>query len=57
MPEGPSLVILKAAIQSFIGSKIGDVKGTSTKITRTDVVGKKIVRRKNLGQASFTLPT
>ena len=50
MPEGPSLVILKAAIQSFIGSKIGDVKGTSTKITRTDVVGKKIVDVKTWGK-------
>ena len=50
MPEGPSLVILKEAIQSFIGSKIVDVKGTSTKIARTDVVGKKIVDVKTWGK-------
>jgi endonuclease VIII len=50
MPEGPSLIILKESIQSFIGSKIVDVKGTSTKIAPTDLVGKQIVDVKTWGK-------
>ena len=50
MPEGPSLVILKEAIQCFIGSKIVHIKGTSAKIAPVDVVGKKIVDVKSWGK-------
>src|SRR5687767_11128315 len=50
MPEGPSLIILKESIRSFISSKIVDVKGTSTKIAPADIIGKKIVDVKTWGK-------
>jgi endonuclease-8 len=50
MPEGPSIIILKESIQSFIGSKIVDVRGTSTKIAHADIVGNKIIDVKTWGK-------
>jgi endonuclease VIII len=50
MPEGPSLVILKEAIQSFIGHKIVDVGGATTKIVPADIIGKKLENVKTWGK-------
>jgi endonuclease-8 len=50
MPEGPSLVILKEAIQSFIGSKILDAQGVSKKFTADDAITKKIIDIKTWGK-------
>lgn len=49
MPEGPSIVILKEAVQSFKGSKIREVQG-NTKIDKERMKGKTIVDFKSWGK-------
>ena len=50
MPEGPSIVILKEAAQSFIGKKIIRAEGNSKKIDFDKISGKKIVDLKSWGK-------
>src|SRR6478609_9726644 len=50
MPEGPSIVILKEACQSFIGKKIIKAKGTTKKFNPKIVEGKKIIDLKTWGK-------
>jgi endonuclease VIII len=50
MPEGPSLVILKDEIKSFVDSKVVDAKVNSKNIACTDIVGKKITAIKTWGK-------
>lgn len=50
MPEGPSIVILKQAILSFIGGRIVNATGSTAKITREDVAGKKLIDIKTWGK-------
>lgn len=49
MPEGPSIVILKEAVQSFSGKKILSAAG-NTKIDKDRLTGKKIVAFKSWGK-------
>lgn len=49
MPEGPSIVIFKEEVQSFIGQKVLSVAGNS-KIDQTRLVGKKVVAFKSWGK-------
>lgn len=49
MPEGPSIVILKEAVQSFVGQKVIAVSG-NTKIDKERMAGKKIVDFKSWGK-------
>ena len=49
MPEGPSIVILKEAVQSFIGQKVIGASG-NTKIDKERMEGKKIIDFKSWGK-------
>ena len=49
MPEGPSIVILKEAVQSFVGQRVIGVSG-NTKIAKERIDGKKIVDFKSWGK-------
>ena len=50
MPEGPSIVILKEEVESFIGRKILRVEGNTTKIDKARLVGKRIVAFRSWGK-------
>jgi endonuclease-8 len=50
MPEGPSLVILKEACQSFIGKKIVTASGSTRKLNPEILKGKKIIDIKTWGK-------
>ena len=49
MPEGPSIVILKEAVQSFKGKKIIDVSGNS-KIDQKRLLNRKVIDFKSWGK-------
>ena len=49
MPEGPSIVILKEAVQAFKGQKVIEVAG-NTKIDKDRMKGKRIVDFKSWGK-------
>ena len=49
MPEGPSIVILKEAVQSFKGQKVISVTG-NTKIDKERMKGEKIIEFKSWGK-------
>lgn len=50
MPEGPSLVLLREAIQSFIGNRIVDAQVNSPKLSRADIIGRKIMDIRTWGK-------
>jgi endonuclease VIII len=50
MPEGPSIVILKEAVQPFKGKKILDATGNTTKIDKTRLINQKVVDFKSWGK-------
>lgn len=50
MPEGPSIVILKEALQPFIGKKIVTASGTSKKVDFARLTGARIVDFKSWGK-------
>jgi len=50
MPEGPSIVILKEAVQSFAGKKIMAALGNSKTIDFQRLTGKKIIEFKSWGK-------
>lgn len=50
MPEGPSIVILKEAVQAFSGKKIKVASGNSKKIDYNDLTGEKILSFKSWGK-------
>jgi endonuclease-8 len=52
MPEGPSIVILKEAVQEFRGQKVLEVGG-NTKVDFSRLVGKKITDIKSFGKNFF----
>jgi endonuclease-8 len=49
MPEGPSIVILKEAVQQFAGKKILEISGNS-KIEKEQFVNKKVIAFKSFGK-------
>ncbi len=49
MPEGPSIIILKEALQSFKGKKILEASGNA-KVDMTAITGKKIIDFKSWGK-------
>jgi endonuclease-8 len=49
MPEGPSIVILKEAVQSFKGKKVIAISG-NTKLKVDDLAGQKISDFKSWGK-------
>jgi len=61
MPEGPSIVILKEAVQSFVGQKVVAATGNSRKIDFKDLTGQRIIAFKSWGKhflicfSTFTL--
>lgn len=50
MPEGPSIYILKEAVQPFKGKKVISAKGNTKKIDIQDIPGKNIVDFKSWGK-------
>jgi endonuclease-8 len=50
MPEGPSIIILKEAVQAFSGWKIKTASGNSKKVDFADLVGKKILTFRSWGK-------
>jgi endonuclease-8 len=50
MPEGPSIVILKEAVQDFIGKKVLQAGGNSKKIDFARLTGAKVVAFKSWGK-------
>jgi formamidopyrimidine-DNA glycosylase len=48
--EGPSLVILKEALESFKGKKIKKVSGTTTQIEPDDLINQTVVDFKSWGK-------
>jgi endonuclease-8 len=50
MPEGPSIVILKEAVQPFIGKKVILASGNSTKLDFDKITGKKILGFESWGK-------
>jgi endonuclease-8 len=50
MPEGPSIVILKEAVQPFKGKKILDATGNTTKIDKSELINQKVVDFKSWGK-------
>jgi endonuclease-8 len=50
MPEGPSLIILKEACQTFIGKKVVKASGSTKKLDIKKLEGKKIVDFKTWGK-------
>jgi Formamidopyrimidine-DNA glycosylase len=50
MPEGPSIVILKEAVQSFKGKKILEATGNTTKIDKSLLGNQKIIDFKSWGK-------
>ncbi len=50
MPEGPSIVILKEACQSFIGKKVLSARGKTKKFDPKILEGKKIIDLKTWGK-------
>jgi endonuclease-8 len=50
MPEGPSIVILKEAVQAFKGKKVTDVNGSTRKFDASRLKGKKITDFKSWGK-------
>jgi endonuclease VIII len=50
MPEGPSIVILKEAVQKFKGKKILEANGNTTKIDKDKLVNQKVVDFKSWGK-------
>jgi endonuclease-8 len=50
MPEGPSIVILKEAVQPFIGKRIKLVEGNTKKIDIAPLKGKRIIDFKSWGK-------
>lgn len=50
MPEGPSIVLLKEAVQSFIGKRIRTATGNSKKIDFKKIEGNRIVDFKSWGK-------
>lgn len=50
MPEGPSIVILKELVQSFIGQQVLDVHGNSKKINLSLIKNKTILDFKSWGK-------
>lgn len=53
MPEGPSIVILKEAVESFTGKKVTAAAGNTKKIDLNLIKGKKIVSFKSFGKNFF----
>ncbi len=49
MPEGPSIVLVRETLQSFIGKKVIAVKGNS-KIEKSRMINKKIVDIRSWGK-------
>lgn len=50
MPEGPSIVLLKEAVQSFTGKKIIAVIGNTKTIDKERLLNKKIISFKSWGK-------
>ncbi|HYG15326.1 MAG TPA: DNA-formamidopyrimidine glycosylase family protein [Bacteroidia bacterium] len=50
MPEGPSIVILKEAVEPFAGKKVLSVTGNSKKIDLTKLEGRKVTAFKSWGK-------
>jgi endonuclease-8 len=50
MPEGPSIVILKEAVQSFVGKRVLTASGNSKKIDFKEIAGNKIIDFKSWGK-------
>src|SRR5215212_912378 len=50
MPEGPSIVILKEAVEPFTGQKVLSVTGNSKKIDLTLLEGQKVTAFKSWGK-------
>jgi len=50
MPEGPSIVILKEAVQSFTGKKILSVSGNSYQIDKEKLINQKVTGFKSWGK-------
>jgi endonuclease-8 len=50
MPEGPSIVILKEAVQSFKGKKVLSASGNTKLIDPASLEGRKIIDFKNWGK-------
>ena len=50
MPEGPSIVILKEAVQAFKGKKVTEVSGSTKKFDISKLKGKKITDFKSWGK-------
>jgi len=50
MPEGPSIIILKEAVQAFKGKKVTDVSGSTRKFDISRLKGKKITDFKSWGK-------
>jgi endonuclease-8 len=50
MPEGPSIVILKDAVQQFTGKTVEEVSGNSKKIAFDRIKGQKILAIKSFGK-------
>lgn len=50
MPEGPTIVILKEAVQQFKGQKILEATGNTTKIDLNELINQKIVDFKSWGK-------
>ncbi|HSB93026.1 MAG TPA: DNA-formamidopyrimidine glycosylase family protein [Flavitalea sp.] len=50
MPEGPSMVILKDAVQEFKGKKVVEVEGNSTIINKDLLLNRKIIEFKTWGK-------
>ena len=49
MPEGPSILLVREALQSFIGKKVLSVKGNS-KIEKSRLINKKIIDVRSWGK-------
>jgi endonuclease-8 len=50
MPEGPSIIILKEAVEPFRGQRINKASGNSTKIVMDELKGKAIRDFKSWGK-------
>ncbi len=50
MPEGPSIVILKEAVQSFTGKKIVKAEGNTRKVDISELTGKKVLAFRSWGK-------
>lgn len=50
MPEGPSIIILKEAVEGFKGKKVADIASSDAKFPAEEFAGKKVIDFKSWGK-------